>query len=188
MLPERGPFSLWAQSANQILIFSPMIVLLIACRQRPETAWVRRDRVAVRIGTGMLLAALALAAFAASRGGVAHWPVLAGESLDLSAHLDELVQVFLEDLTIAIVVVRLAAASRRQWIPPVAVGVLFAAGHIPAMLSGGKAAEELFSLVLDAGLAIGVIAVVQRSADIWWFWIVHYSLDMTQYVDIAPVN
>ena len=47
-----------------------------------------------------------------------------------------MVQVFLEDLTIAILFVRLASAIGSRW-ATVIVAVLFAAGHIPAIVSQG---------------------------------------------------
>lgn len=51
-------------------------------------------------------------------------------------NVDKMVQVFLEDVTIAILFVRLASAIGRRW-ATVLVACLFAAGHIPAMVSQG---------------------------------------------------
>jgi hypothetical protein len=61
------------------------------------------------------------------------------------------------------------------------VAVLFALAHIPAMLSGGATIASFGHLGWDVGLAVGVLAVLQRSGDIWWFWMVHFALDMMQF-------
>lgn len=76
--------------------------------------------------------------------------------------------------------VRFNAALRRPWATAVIVALLFAGGHIPAQLANGLAPSEMLYLVFDFVLAAGVIGVVQRSADIWWFWCVHFAIDMTQ--------
>ncbi len=62
------------------------------------------------------------------------------------------------------------------------MAVLFAAGHVPVLVSGGASVAELLHLVLDAALAVGVILVLQRSRDIVWFWCLHFCLDMTQFI------
>ena len=91
-----------------------------------------------------------------------------------------LVQVLLEDITIAILFVRFRAVLGLR-VTIALVAVLFAAGHIPALLTGGAILSELSSLILDAGLGIAILSVVQRSADIWWFWCVHFAMDMMQF-------
>ena len=58
---------------------------------------------------------------------------------------------------------------------------LFAAAHVPGALAEGASPADLLPLLLDFGLGIGVLAVVARSADIWWFWSVHFALDRTQF-------
>jgi len=83
-------------------------------------------------------------------------------------NIDEIVQVFLEDVTAAILFVRLASAVGNRW-ATVVVACLFAAGHIPEMLSKGATWLELTGLLRDAGLGVAVILVLQRSRDIVWF-------------------
>jgi hypothetical protein len=31
------------------------------------------------------------------------------------------------------------------------------------------------------GLGVLALAVLYRSRDVWWFWMVHFALDMTQF-------
>jgi len=95
-----------------------------------------------------------------------------------------LVQVLLEDIAIAILFVRFRSALGLRFTVGL-VAVLFAAAHIPALLASGVAIHECIGLVLDAALAVGVLSVVQRSSDVWWFWCVHYAMDMTQFYAVS---
>jgi hypothetical protein len=96
-------------------------------------------------------------------------------------------QVFLEDLTIAILFVRLAGAVGTRW-ATVVVASLFAAGHVPVMVSQGATWLELAGLLRDAGLGAAVILVLQRSRDVVWFWCIHFALDMTQFSRVSGVS
>ena len=40
-------------------------------------------------------------------------------------------------------------------------------------------------LFLDAGLGVLVLVVLRRAQDIWWFWCVHFAMDMMQF-DALP--
>jgi len=53
-------------------------------------------------------------------------------------------------------------------------------------VQGGANASSLGHLILDAALTVGILAVLQRSADVWWFWMVHFAMDMTQFVRPSP--
>lgn len=185
-LPERGALGPLLGSVNQILIFTP-ILLVPAVRRHPwTTAWLPRGRIATRLLVGVALAALALTAYALLREGADAPSEILGRILRYE-HVDEMVQVFLEDLAIAVLVVRLASAigNRRA---TAAVAVLFAAGHIPAMISEGADSFELVGLVRDAGLAAAAILVLQRSRDIVWFWCIHLCLDLTQFAWVSGVG
>jgi hypothetical protein len=68
------------------------------------------------------------------------------------------------------------------------VAVLFAAGHIPTMLSNGATLSELTSLLGDALLGVLVIRTAMRSRDIWWIWCVHFAMDMTQFARVSGID
>ena len=130
-----------------------------------------------------MLATLALTVYSLLRKGAeAPW-VLIGRIWRYE-HIDNMVQVFLEDLTIAILFVRLAAAIGARW-ATVVVACLFAAGHIPVMMAHGFTWFEGAGLLRDAGLGVAVILVLQRSRDVVWFWFIHYCLDMTQFAKVV---
>lgn len=182
-LPEEGALGPVLGAINQAFIFAPVLLVVVLRRQSWATAWLPRRRLATRLVVGLVLASLAVGAYSVVRAGAdAPW-VLLGRIWRYE-HVDEMVQVLLEDLTIAILFVRLAGAigSRRA---TVLVACLFAAGHVPAMVSQGATWHELGGLLRDAGLGVAVIVVLQRSRDVVWFWCIHFCLDMTQYGRIS---
>ena len=182
-LPEKGAFGPVLASINQILIFAPILLVVVIRRQPWTSAWLPRPQIMTRLLVGLGLATLAVTAYALLRKGAAPPWVVIGRIWRYD-RLDEMVQVFLEDLTIAILFVRLAAAIGKRW-ATVVVACLFAAGHIPAMISSGVSWWETVGLLRDAGLGVAVILVLQRSRDIVWFWCVHFCLDMTQFARVS---
>jgi hypothetical protein len=179
LIPSWSPAHALVDAVNQTLIFSPMLALLWLRKHPLETAWLPLDRIWKRVLVGVALAWLALLAFTLVRAGSASLfeliPRVYGPK-----NFSHLVQVFLEDITIAILFVRFRAAAGLR-LAIVVVAALFSAGHIPSLLAQGAQAVELASLVLDTTLGVAVISVALRSRDVWWFWCVHFALDMTQY-------
>jgi hypothetical protein len=185
-LPEQGLFGPILAAINQLLIFAPILLVVVIRRQSWATAWLPRRRIGTRLVTGFVLASVAVTTYSLLRAGAdAPW-VLLGRIWRYE-HVDEMVQVFLEDVTIAILFVRLASAISSRW-ATVIVAVLFAAGHIPAILSQGATWLELAGLLRDAGLGVAVILVLQRSRDIVWFWFIHFCLDMTQFDRVSGIG
>ena len=185
-LPEQGTFGPVFGAINQVLIFAPILLVVITRRQSWATAWLPRRRIVLRLLVGLMLASLAVTAYSLLRAGANTPWVLLGRIWRYE-HFDEMVQVFLEDLTIAILFVRLAGAVGRGW-ATVIVACLFAVGHVPVMVSQGATWSELGGLMRDAGLGVVVIAVLQRSRDVAWFWCIHFCLDMTQFAKVSGVG
>jgi len=182
LLPEDGgPLR---SALNQVLIFSPVFLLLALRRQGPATAWVRTERAWARLLAGAVLAAAAVAVYTLVRAGADPAPAVLLR-IPRWHHFDEAVQVLCEDVVVAVLLARLVAAVRRPWIAVSLVAVLFAAGHIPALLAGGAAPAELLGLSRDVALGIGVLSAVVRARDVLWFFPVHLALDLLQF---APVS
>lgn len=175
-----GAMAPLAGAVNHFLIFSPIGLLLLIRGQTLDTAWVPRNRVLARVAIGLGLAGIAVFAYCVSRGRSGEFFPLLGRIYRFD-RLEHLAQVFFEDVALAVLMVRLSAALRRPWAAAVLVGFLFAAAHIPAMMQGGASAAELLRLIWDFLLCAGVLIVAQRSADIWWFWCIHFAMDMTQF-------
>lgn len=182
-LPEDGPLGPLAGALNQLLIFAPLLLVPVLRRQPWTTAWLPRARAGRRLLVGVVLASVAVTAYSFAREGASRpWTILG--RIARYEQLDESVQVLLEDVVIAILFVRLAAAIGKPR-AVVLVACLFAAGHIPAMLAEGASWPEALGLLRDAGLGVFVILVLQRSSDVLWFWPIHFCLDMTQYARVS---
>jgi hypothetical protein len=176
LLPRRGLY----EAGNQVVIYSPFLILLAIRRQPLSSAWLPMRRVWLRLLIGLGLALLSLSIFTIARAGGASWPAVIAQ-VYAPGHSIEAVQVFLEDVAIAIVFVRFAAAlgARRTIL---LVAILFALAHIPAFVQSGVTVSNLGHLILDAGLGVVILSVLRRSADVWWFWMVHFAMDMSQFV------
>lgn len=182
-LPEQGNFGPIFGAINQVLIFAPILLVVVIRRQSWDTAWLPRRRMATRLLVGFLLAGFAVTVYSLLRvGSDEPWVLLA--RIWRYEHVDKMAQVFLEDLTIAILFVRLAGAIGSRWATFI-VACLFAVGHIPVMVSQGATWLELGGLLRDAGLGVAVILVLQRSRDVAWFWPIHFCLDMTQFASVS---
>jgi len=185
-LPEQGTFGPLLGSINQVLIFAPIVLVIVIRRQPLTSAWLPRAQITKRLLTGIVLASVAVTVYSIVREGAnAPWIII--ERIWRYENIDKMVQVFLEDFTIAVLFVRLAAAINGRW-ATVVVACLFAVGHIPAIVSRGATSLELLGLLRDAGLGIAVISVLQRSRDVVWFWCIHFCLDMTQFERISGVG
>jgi hypothetical protein len=185
-LPEEGPLGPVLASINQIVIFAPLLLVLVLRRQPWTSAWLPPGRIATRLLTGLVLGAISVAVYSLLRTGADDPWVLLGR-IWRYRNLDDMVQVFLEDVTIAVLFVRLASAVGTRWAAGV-VACLFAAGHVPAMLSQHLTWVELLGLLRDAGLGTVAILVLQRSGDVVWFWCIHFCLDMTQFARINGIR
>lgn len=183
LLPEIGSCRVFLQSINQIIIFAPIPLLLIIRRHSASTAWLPLNLVWARLGIGAAIAVAAIFIYDILRnGGTSR--VDAFELVVRLNSLDKAVQVFLEDLSIAILLVRFASVLKSKILAVVVTGGLFATAHIPGMISGNAEAMEYFRLILDGGLAIFILSIVQRSSDIWWFFCLHYVMDMMQFLEL----
>jgi hypothetical protein len=175
----RGSFGVLADALNQVVIFSPAFLLLAIRRQGLATAWLPADRVWQRLLVGVGLAWLAVLAFTVTRTGSDNWLAVVPRVYS-PKNLSFAVQVFCEDVAVAILLVRCQAAVGGR-LSVLLVALLFAAAHWPALIAGGAPPGQALFLLLDAGLGVLVLAIVRRSQDIWWFWCVHFAMDMMQF-------
>lgn len=182
-LPETGPAGPALAAVNQVVIFAPVPLALLLRSHSLDSVWLGRPSWPVRLAAGIALAFLAVGTYTLLRAESNGLVSVAGRIARYD-HLDEAVQVLLEDVTIAFLFVRLAAAIGSRW-AIVAVAFLFAAGHLPALITRGAEIGEMTLLLRDVALGTGVILVLQRSRDILWFWPIHFALDMTQFRQVV---
>lgn len=182
LLPATSRHRPALDAINQVLIYSPIPLLLVVRRHGLETAWLPTQRILLRVGVGVALACFALLLYALVRADVRAWPELVLQTYQ-PRHISFLVQVLLEDVAIAVAFVRFRAALglRRTLL---IVATLFAAAHIPGLLASGASPTDLLALGGDVGLGVLALAVLQRARDVWWFWMVHFALDMTQFFQV----
>ena len=178
-LPNTGSAGPLLDCLNQLLIFSPILLLIVLRKHSFSTVWLSRQNLLARLGLGLVLAVVTIAVFSIVKSGSDSWVqlvfrVYAYENLSLA------VQVFMEDIAIAALFVRFSSAIGLKY-AIILVASLFAIGHIPAMITDGATFVELGSLVGDTLLGVGIIYVVQKSRDILWFWCIHFAMDMMQF-------
>ena len=170
----------------ELLRFAPLIMFYGIVRPPAESAWVRLNRLHVRLGIGLGLAALALLVFSMASGRI-HDPL--SLLTDIGAGLQErglrpaplAVHVLLEDLIVAALASRLVAVSGKPIIAAAIVAMLFSVGHLPGLVQEGLQVTELISMGLDMMLGVAAILLLHRTRDVAWFWCLHFAMDMTQF-------
>lgn len=177
LIPNNG--NNYVDALNQIIIFSPALLLLVIRKQSLNTIWLPTSNIPLRLLWGLILAFIALFIYSLIREDSAGFTSMVANTYH-PKNISHFVQVFLENVTIALLFVRLSEWIGVKWSIAI-VAVLFAAGHIPSMMSDGASMNELLSLIMDAGLGILVLSAVSKSRDIWWFIMVHFALDMSQF-------
>jgi hypothetical protein len=179
-----------AEAANQLLIFSPFVGLLLLRRQPSASAWLPTGKLPIRFLIGLILAVCALIVFCFVRRTTPPLlQVMAG--VYQPKNFGYAVQIFLEDFAIAVLFVRLRAALGQKWflLAIVTVALLFSGAHYPAKLAAGQPFfAATADVLLDAALVSAVIYFLQRSRDFLWFWCIHFTMDMLQFYAGNPAK
>jgi hypothetical protein len=110
LLPATSRYRPALDAINQVLIYSPIPLLLAVRRHGLETAWVPTQRILTRVGAGLVLALFALLLYSLVRAGVRAWPELVLQTYH-PRHISYLVQVLFEDVGIAVLFVRFTRHS-----------------------------------------------------------------------------
>lgn len=178
MIPNDGDNKV-IDTLNQFLIFSPTLFLILIRKQPIKTIWLPKSKILYRLAIGFVIATCSLIVYWLIRKNA---PSLESQLTNTyhPQNISHLAQVFMEDITIALLFVRLSAWIGNQRTIAI-VAILFAAGHIPSLLSSGFSVSELGSLFLDAFIGVLVLSAVSKSRDVWWFFILHFALDMSQF-------
>ena len=177
MIPNDG--NKLIDALNQFLIFSPTLLLIAIRKQHIETIWLPKSKILYRLAIGIVIAICSLGVYWLIRKNAPSFESILTNTYH-PKNISHLVQVFMEDITIALIFVRLSAWIGNQRSIAI-VAILFAAGHIPSLLSSGFALTELSGLFLDAFIGVLVLSAVSKSRDILWFFILHFVLDMSQF-------
>ena len=184
LLPANGRLEVFARTANQFLIFAPVfaigaIALVRGDDRARRIALLPGDQVHWRIGFGILAALIAMSAYHT----IAQPPrTLLTTFINLfnTDNIPHLVQILGEDIAIGLLVASLLTKVRPRT-AIVATGLLFALGHVPAMLTHGQALRDFLHLIADGLLAAGMVALLLRLRDLWVIWPVHVAMDLMQF-------
>lgn len=174
-LPTQYPV---LDAVNQILIFSPILALIVWRDKSPHTAFLNKANIHLKIGAGLLLAVFGIVVYTLTKGSESTIATLLNTYS--YKNFSFLVQVLLEDITIAVLFIRLKKATSLK-VALIIVPSLFAIGHIPAMIANGVSPEAFLSLFLDAGLGLFLIYTLDKTKDLLWFWMIHFAMDMMQF-------
>ena len=172
-----------AGSVNQIIIFSPFFLLLLVRRQPLSTAWLPGNSIVMRLLIGLALALCSIITFLLIRQPQTPLRDVLWNVYNLK-NVGYAVQIFFEDVAIAMLFVRLQSAIGEKWFLAIVLSVafLFSASHYPLHLSDGLSfLAATREVIINAVLVSAVIYVVQRSQDILWFWSIHFAMDMMQF-------
>jgi len=170
-----------ADSINQILIFTPIVLLLPIRRQSWQTALFPRKGKLFSVLIGFGIAVISLIVFMVLKGHNGNGILKNLLFIYHYDNLDVLVQVFLEDFAIAVVLYRLIQCIGLKR-AVIVVAVLFAAAHIPAMVANGVSAENFIGLLFDTVLGILILRTLYSSRNFLWFWMIHFAMDLTQFL------
>ena len=166
------------EALNQLFIFSPVILFLLLRHKNFSTAWIKLGNAHLKVLTGLGLSIVAILIYSLI-GSDRSFIAILSDTYTFK-NFPHLIQVLFEDILIAMLFIRLKKATSLK-VALISVAVLFAAGHIPAMISKGFLLEEFYGLFLDTGLGFFLIYTVNKTKDILWFWMVHFAMDMMQF-------
>lgn len=177
LLPERDAI---ARLLNQVLIFSPILVLLAASRRPLQSAYLGIGQAPGGLTSGAVAAGLAVFAYLVARGKEASLLTAFGQLPSTDDGVLAL-QILLEDVAIGAGLARVAAAANEH-VAVVLVAALFALAHIPSLLATGVTVGELATLGLDTVLGVVVGGAIIATRSIWWVIPIHVSMDLMQFI------
>ena len=178
MLPSASGLAgdiLW--QFNNVIIYSPIVVLLLVRGQSARTVYLSADGLPIKLAAGVVLAVLAVLVFLVVRGDPGRLPGVLRESVR-TENLRNFLPVFLEGVAIAMMYVRMRWAFG-QWPALLGPGLVFAVAHIPRQIESGLGPPEMIAyFAVTTGIAFAVLYTLERSRDVIWIGIVHYVMDV----------
>lgn len=170
LLPKENPL---AAALNQLLIFLPLLIYLIAQRT-PAAALVPVHGLLRSLAGGIALSLVALAAYISARDIWAGMPELAA-SVFSPNQADRFVQLLMLDLGLGTLLALLSGG----WSRKVAIGglaVLVLLGHIGAAYSAGLGVGAAGGVLLGSLVAFGLLSAIVYTRNAVWFMPVHAVL------------
>lgn len=168
-----------ATALNQLLIFLPMLIYLVAQRS-PAAAMVPSNGLLKSLAVGVLLTLTALAAYLSARDALGTLPDLVGRILSVS-QVERFMRVLMLDLTVATLMALLAGKwSRRTALVTLALLVL--AAHVGAAYHAGFGIDAVWGVLLGSAAGFGLMAAIVYTRNIVWFLPLHGVLGVLLFV------
>lgn len=170
------------ESVNQVIVFSPFIAYILIRRKTLSDAWLPPFRLPHRIAIGFCISIVSVVLFSLLAG---QRPILivVGDVFHIK-NMHHIIQVFMEDLAICLLLSGLSMAMGRRFflLVAAAVSLLFALGHLPAQFEAGISTSRAFlGAAGDSLLTFSICFSLYRSKDFAWFWPIHFAMDMMQF-------
>ncbi len=164
-----------ATALNQIIIFSPIVVVLAVRGQGPATVLLQPANLPVKLISGLLLGLMASAIFLWMSGRLGDLPGALLSAVSPPS-LERGLRVFLECAAVAFLFVRV------RWSFGLAAALLvpslfYAVAQVPRQLDAHMPAPEIvIYFALNTLVPAGILYVVQLSGDVIWFAIIRFLL------------
>lgn len=175
--PDNEYLAALVWTLNNVIIYSPIAIVLWLRKQGPETVYLSRNGLARKVAVGIVLAAASVILFLTLRWELDRLPDIVYRAFTLDA-LENFLPVFMEGVALAFAFVRLRWAV--GVVPALALpALLFAFAHIPGSLANDRSWDYIVAFFFFNGtLTAAILYVVHRSRDIIWLGIVHYFMDV----------
>lgn len=168
---------LLAFSISQLIVWSPLFVVLLLRRQPLQTVYLSGEGLPTKIVTGIVLGAVALLAFLLPRGELHRLGAILEDAGSARAW-GHFVPVFLEGVGIVYLFERLRWCVGTRWAIAVPA-VVFALAHVPGSLEEGRGMGHILAFSLfNSAMVVGILWTVWRSRDVVWLGIVHWLMDI----------
>ncbi|MEQ9303440.1 MAG: hypothetical protein RJQ14_05945 [Marinoscillum sp.] len=162
---------------NNVIIFSPIILVLIIRRQSLKTIFISSNGILQKFAFGIVTSVVGILIFTGIKGEWARIPEIFISSVQLKT-LSNLPAIFFENVALAFLFVRLKWAAGIKG----AIGipaVLFALAHIPGSIAEGDPVGHIVTFFfLTGSLTTFILYTAYRSRDIIWLGVVHYLMDV----------
>ncbi|MBS1508581.1 MAG: hypothetical protein JSS79_18235 [Bacteroidetes bacterium] len=169
------------ESINQVLIYSPFLIYALLEYCRGSEIWVPKQHWKQSLMMGTLLSFVAMIVF---------WFLTRHHSFLTIVHnayhvknTHHAVQIFLEDLSIALLVsqLTLAVMPRHVISGTLLVALAFAFAHLPGNLHAAPLMTLIIERLCDAALVFGVVQALRQTRDFLWLFPIHFAMDMMQF-------
>ena len=162
---------------NNLLIFSPIFFLLLFRKQKLTSIFISGRNLHKKVAFGFFASLIGILVFTGLRGEWQRIPEILQAAVSLDS-ISNFPAVFLENVALAFLFVRLKWASNLKWALALPA-ILFAFAHVPSSLAEGDPWSHILSFFLLTGsITLLVLYTLDRSKDIIWLGFVHYFMDL----------